>query len=381
MAYKIGLLLPQSGTYASSKDFLWGFREGLKQEANFSTQLFIENIGYAKSSTVQQQYDKLALQYQPDIIVGISHWRPLIENTNMFTQHRTPTFFCELGANLPLPKPLHENVYFNSFNLWQSTYAIGKYIADSGHKKVMYLSHYYDGGYHTPYALCRGVTDNGADYTMPFGIQDGYSKEEIQRLEKHIQDQKPDAIYTIYSNPRHYNLLQWLKSSEFADIPIYSSPYWVDDDLLATQKNSDTAIGIYSANSWSRNMQSELNSTLVKEFEEEEEVTCNVFVAMGFEMASILVQAYQALGDKCFKRKSFKSFLFDSNFKGLREEYYFNKELQCSFSQSHLRKVKKTANRLENIVIQNLDTAQSLSIIEELYQYPNSGWDNPYLCV
>ncbi|MGB1242176.1 MAG: ABC transporter substrate-binding protein [Chitinophagales bacterium] len=380
MSYKIGLLLPQSNIYASSKDFVWGFRQGLKQVEDFPIELFIENMGYAKQNTLQQQYDKLALQNQPNIIVGVSQWRPLIENTSLFTQHRIPSIFCEIGANLPLPQPIHENVYFNSFNLWQATYGMGKYIAHQGHKKVMYLSHYYDGGYHTPYAFCKGLTGNGSDYTMPFGIQDGYDDQQLKRLEEHLQQNQPDALYLIYSNPRHYNLLEWLTTSEFAGIPVYACPYWIDDDLLENHFNKAT-LGVHSANSWSRNMKNGQNQTLVKEYEEEEEITTSVFVAMGFEAGNLLAQAYRALGDKWYKRKSFRSFMLEATLEGPREGHHFHKELQCSFSKHHLRQIQKTVNGLENKVIQDLDTSQSLSIMDELYQYPNSGWDNPYLCV
>lgn len=49
--------------------------------------------------------------------------------------------------------------------------------------------------------------------------------EELERLEKHLQDQQPDALFCIYSNPRHYVLLDWLQSSSFKGLPVFALPY------------------------------------------------------------------------------------------------------------------------------------------------------------
>ncbi|MEZ4884957.1 MAG: ABC transporter substrate-binding protein [Chitinophagales bacterium] len=381
MEYKIGLLIAQSNTYSSSQDFFWGFKEGLKKVPDFPVKIFVENIGFGQKTAIQQQYEKMALQNAPDIIVGMAQWRSLVGNEKVLNQYRIPALFCDIGANLPLPQPLGEHIYFNSFNLWQSNFAMGKYLAKQGHKKVLYLSHFYDGGYHTPYAFCSGVSMGRGDYVMPFAIQDGYNEQEFERLKMHIEQTKPDAIHALYSNPRHYVLLDWLKNNpQTKDISLTANPYWVDDDLLLRNPNEHT-IGILSANSWSRLSPNPINQAIVSQFEEEEEETCSVFVMMGYEAGALLAKAYEALGDKWSKRKYFKSFLLDAKLDGPRDGHHFNSEYQCSFANHHLRKVEKTEGGLQNKVIRDLNIDESLTILKPLYEKPNSGWDNLYLCV
>ena len=124
-----------------------------------------------------------------------------------------------------------------------------------------------------------------------------------------------------------------------------------------------------------------INQALVTKFEEEEEATCNLFVAMGYEAGLLIAEAYTALGDKWCKRKSFKSFILDAKLKGPRAGHHFNAEYQCSFADHHLRKVEKSKNELRTKVVETLDAENSLDILKSLYEQPSSGWDNLYLCV
>ncbi len=382
MQYKIGFLLPQSNGYAVQRNFLTGFKMAIASNPALEWKAFVESIAFGSRKVIAEKYNKLCLQEDVDLIVSIGQWRAYLENAQMFDQNRTPTIFNEIGANLPLPQPLSPHIYTNSLNLWQSYYALGKYLQAQGHQKLMMVSHYYDGGYGMPFALFKGFESPTTQPTMPFMVQDSFGEQELVQLEQYIQQQEADAVCISLSNPRHLHVLDFLTSSKVAEkVQVVTSPYWIDDDILEKHPNAK-AEGIHSVNTWSRSLKNPINQQLVADYEEEEEERISPFVLLGYETGMLVAKAHEALGDKWAKRKSLKSFLSEAKLEGPRNGYHFHPDLQCSFSQHYLRKVETTSNGFENTIVREVSGLQdSMELIELYQQSVSTGWDNPYLCV
>lgn len=382
MQYKIGFLLPQSNNYAVQRDFLTGFKMAMSSNPSLEWKAFVESTVFGLRKVVVEKYNKLYLQENVDLVVGISQWRAYLESAQMFEQNRVPVLFNEIGANLPLPQPASSHIYTNSLNLWQSSYALGKYLREQGHQKLLMVSHYYDGGYGTPFALFKGFESPTTQVAIPFMVQDSFGTQELTQLEQYIQQQGVDAVCISLSNPRHLHLLDFLSSSTIAGkVQIVANPHWIDDDVLEKHPNAKTA-GIHSVNTWNRRLKNPINQQLVADYEEEEEEIISPFVLLGYETGSLVAQAHKALGDKWAKRKSLKSFLLEAKLEGPRNGYHFHPNLQCSFSQHHLQKVEITSNGIENTIVQEVhDLQDSMELIQLYHQSMSTGWDNPYLCV
>ena len=382
MQYKIGFLLPQSNNYAVQRDFLTGFKMAMSSNPSLEWKALVESIAFGLRKVVAEKYNKLCLQENVDLVVGISQWRAYLESAQMFDQNRVPVIFNEIGANLPLPQPVSPHIYTNSLNLWQSCYALGKHLREQRHQKLLMVSHYYDGGYGTPFALFKGFESPKSQVLMPFMVQDSFGEQELTQLEQYIQQQGVDAVCILLSNPRHLHVLDFLSSSTIADkVQIVANPYWIDDDVLEKHPNAK-AVGIHSVNTWSRSLKNPINQQLVADYEEEEEEIISPFALLGYETGMLIVKAHKALGDKWTKRKPLKSFLLEARLEGPRNDYHFHPDLQCSFSQHYSRKVEVNSNGFENTIVQEVgDLQDSMELIALYQQSMSTGWDNPYLCV
>ncbi|MBL6449371.1 ABC transporter substrate-binding protein [Fulvivirga sp. 29W222] len=164
---KVGVLMPQSTEYPKARI---NFVNGIKLyftlfENKFQrgkVELIIEDIGFGTNTLVNEKAHKLLVEDQVNLIVGHMGSSTAVELAQMLSQVEIPVLISNLGEGAIKTDSIPENLYFNTFQFWQSYFHLGQYLASNFKRDWILISSLYDSGYDPLRAFRVGLQTNGA---------------------------------------------------------------------------------------------------------------------------------------------------------------------------------------------------------------------------
>jgi len=190
---KVGILMPQSTEYPKARI---NFVNGIKLyftlfENRFQrgkVELIIEDVGFGSTSIVNEKAHKLLIQDQVDFIVGHLSSSTALELAEMLSQVDMPVLISNLGEVAVKSGSVPHNLYFNTFQFWQSYYHLGQFLSEKAKNDWLLISSLYDTGYDPLRAFRAGLLSNNANITNEIYLNSHDRKELIIEFDKHMKN-------------------------------------------------------------------------------------------------------------------------------------------------------------------------------------------------
>jgi branched-chain amino acid transport system substrate-binding protein len=252
MPFIIGVLVPTSMMFPGvDQAFLAGL-EGAVADLDPLPRLIIEPIGAgAQLDVVTDKIQRLLLIERPHAIAGVlgaalvPHVRKLVD------QHHMPFIACNLGGDL-----LHnggtaqECVFWNSLNLWQSTFALGAWAASNLGRNAAVAAAFHESGFGLVDAFHRGFVEAGGGRIAAIEVTHRESAlEDPSGALARLASANPDFLFGLYSGREGVSFMNALAAAGLAGrLPLLSTAMMTHGHWLPQMASH--AIGVGTACSW-----------------------------------------------------------------------------------------------------------------------------------
>jgi len=269
-----------------------------------------------KPDVAVQEVEGLLKRDNVDIVAGIVYsnilmavYKPVVESN---------AFLISANAG---PAPVagnrcSENFFNTSWQNDQTHGAVGKYVSDSGIKKVFLLAPNYQAGKDGLTGFKRHFKGEVVDEVYTKLGQLDFSAEIAK-----IQSMKPDAVYTFMPGGMGVNLVKQYAQAGLKDkIPLFSA-FTVDETTLPATE--DAGLGLYSASIWAPDLDNAASRKFVEDFRKKYNYVPAYYAAQAYDAARLIDAAVRQAGgvkDKAKLRDALRQAKFDS----VRGSFKFN---------------------------------------------------------
>ena len=252
MPLVIGVLLPTSMMFPGvDQAFLAGF-EGAVADIDPPPRLIIEPIGAgAQLDVVTGRIQRLLLVERPHVIVGVLGAGLLPHVRTFVDQHRTPFIVCNLGGDLPHNGGTPQQcVFWNSLNLWQSTFALGAWAASNVGRNAAVAAAFHESGFGLVDAFYRGFLETGGGRIAGIEVTHRESAiEDPSAAVARLAGASPDFLFGLYSGREGVSFMNAFAAAGLAGrLPLLSTAMMTHGHWLPQM--SPHAIGVRTACSW-----------------------------------------------------------------------------------------------------------------------------------
>lgn len=287
---KVGLMLPSTGTFAALGNAI---TNGFKQYVN-------ENGGKLGGKEVQyfvvddesdpakatENANKLIKRDKVDVLIGTVHSGVALAMAKVARENKTILIVPNAGAD-ELTGPLCSPTLFRtSFSMWQPSFAMGKVMADKGHKRVVTLTWKYAAGNQAVEGFKEGFEKSGGkilkDMTLPF------PNVEFQPFLTEIASLKPDAVYVFFAGAGAAKFVKdYAAAGLNKSIPLYGTGFLTDGTLDAI---GNAGQGLLTTLHYADGLDNKVNNSFRLNYAKTYKMQPDVYAVQGYDAA----QLYQA---------------------------------------------------------------------------------------
>jgi branched-chain amino acid transport system substrate-binding protein len=288
-----------------------------------------------------------------------------------------------MGEYIPFTQHISSNLFFNSFQLWQSEYSLGYWAHKEFGDKGAIIMPLYDAGYHLHSAFRQGTISSGSqliDYhILPYIESKSQVKGQLEVFFDKFRKDPPSFIHALFCGTEVIDFLVDFHQSGLCNkIPLVISAHMASEELLEQVGNLD--IKAYSASLWDFNSQSDLNVRFKQQYTLQTGNKANLFSLLGYEMGTLF---YQLIPD--FIKRDWNSVIRNirnETVKSPRGERNFFLDSNYSTPIIDIEKIEIENNSVRKIAIgQGRSLKYNHEIFNEIHNECITGWQNPYLCV
>ncbi len=262
--------------------------KGALAERGVDHTLALEPVGNAAvKDTVVDRIQRLFLQHQPHVVTGILGAPILRHVTHFLRDNETPILVNNLGAD-PLLDGSDPNpwIFHNSFNLWQSMYALGYWAAREMGIRACVASAFHEAGYGLVTAFWNGFTEAGGGTIVATEVTHRERSDDdpgpaLQRL----ADLDPDFIVGLYSG-REGVSFAGAYAALGLDTPLVASPLMFHE-RWRSQMTADFP-GAKTVFSWDRQGHDAAHRRFLSACEAVDTRTPDLFALLGYEAGHAL---------------------------------------------------------------------------------------------
>lgn len=381
---RIGIFLPTSRLFPGlDRDFMDGLRAGLTESGAAHT-LFVEPVGNAAvQDTMTGSIQRLLLQHRPHVITGVVG-SAMIRHVHMFfDEARVPFLVNSLGAD-----PILDNgtrnpwVFHNSFNLWQSAYALGHWASQNLGSRACIAAGYHEAGYGVVPAFWGGFCEAGGGSVLATEVThrataDDDPTEQIRRL----ADLEPDFVFALYSGREGISFARSFASlGPKGAIPVVSTPFMIHRRWLP--RMGDDVAGLRTAFCWDRRHRNEADQRFREACQAEGCDDPDVFALLGYETGRALCEAREASRGAKWDAEAFRAALADASFTSPRGPWSLDPESGEVNTRDWLMEVRGNGEGATCVnTVESLPLPPSFRGSYDRFrsQELRPGWINPYL--
>lgn len=351
---KIGLMLPYSGTYAALGDAITnGFKQYVDENGGKLAGLPVEYYVVDDESNPSKAVEntrKLVKRDEVDVLVGTVHSGVAMAMAKVARDSKTLMIIPNAGADELTRELCAPNVFRTSFSMWQPAYAMGKVMADKGHKKVVTLTWNYAGGKQSIEGFKESFVKGGGtvikDMNLPF------PNVEFQPFLTEIASIKPDAVFVFFAGG---GAAKFLKDYEAAglkgNIPLYGSGFLTDGVLPAVGKSAD---GVMTTLHYADGLKDPIDISFRANYEKRYKATPDVYAVQGYDAAKLYDAGLKAAKGDTEKVKEIAAGMKAAKFQSPRGPISISKA-HNPIQNIYLREVKNGLNNVVGVAIPALD--------------------------
>ena len=299
---KVGLMLPNTGTYAALGDNIEkGFRLYVNEQGG---KLAGREIQYFKvddesdPAKATDNVNKLIKRDQVDVLVGSVHSGVALAMARAAKESNTLLIVPNAGADGITGAQCAPNIFRTSFSNWQPGYATGVVAAQKGYKRAMTITWNYAAGNETVKGFTESFEKAGGkvvkDLSLPF------PNVEFQALLTEIAAQKPDVVFAFFAGGgavkfvKDYNAAGLRKT-----VPLMGSGFLTDGTLEA---QGAAAQGLITTLHYADDLETPRNNAFRKSFALAYKANADVYAVQGYDAAQLLHAGLVAVSGDFSKR-------------------------------------------------------------------------------
>lgn len=384
---KIGFLTPYSGIYPEmSNHIIHGLLLPFVKYNSQGKQLFAlepEFIKQGDAQSVKDAINKLLYFKQVDVISGVISYYNVPEIIPAIEKREKMAFFFDSGEYIPHTPQISPYIFYNSFQLWQTEYALGYWSQKEFGSKGSIVMGLYDGGYHMHSAFRQGVvkaSGNEIDYTV-IGEpgHEAIFKHQVDAYLQQMEKNKPSYIHALFCGQEAIQFMARYQESKLCkEVPLIVSNHMASEEILEPLERLGTEI--YSASIWNYKDVRKPNQDFVKSFQQATGVRPNLFNLLGYE-AGLMFREMTGYFEKR-DWENIRKTLQKKSIKGPRGLVNFYPKSGFDLPSIDIEKVRFDKNKITKMVVsQGVGLKYDHAVFEEIHRESVSGWQNPYFCV
>lgn len=351
---KVGLMLPYTGTYAKLGQFIDdGFRlrvEQLGGKLGGREVTFVQVDDESKPETATDNMNRLVGRDKVDVVIGTVHSGVAMAMVKVARDSGTMLIIPNAGANDATGPACAPNIFRTSFSNWQTTFPMGKVVADAGIKNVATITWKYTAGAEMIGAFSENFTKNGGkiveDLTLPF------PQVEFQALITRIAQLKPDAVFSFFAGGGAVKFVKdYAAAGLNKSIPLYGAGFLTDGTIEA---QGEAANGLKTTLHYADNLDNPANVAFLKAFKAKTQKDGDIYAVQGFDAASLLEIGLGAVKGDAGARDAMIKAMAAAKIDSPRGPLSFNKA-HNPIQNIYLREVRNGRNELVSIAQSAVD--------------------------
>jgi branched-chain amino acid transport system substrate-binding protein len=351
---KLGVLLPYSGTYAPLGEAitrameLYVKQQGGKLAGRDVTFIKLDDESAPPKAT--ELTTKLVQGEKVDVLFGTVHSGVAMAMVKVARDTNTMLIIPNAGANDATGPACAPNIFRTSFSNWQTTFPMGKVMADAGIKNVATITWRYTAGAEMIGAFAENFTKNGGkiveDLTVPF------PEVEFQALITRIATLKPDAVFSFFAGGGAVKFVKdYAAAGLNKTIPLYGAGFLTDGTIDA---QGEAANGIKTTLHYADNLDNAANVAFLKAFKAKTGKDGDIYAVQGFDGAALLDIGLTAVGGDFAARDKMVAAMGAAKIDSPRGPLTFNKA-HNPIQNIYLREVRNGRNELISVAQASVD--------------------------
>lgn len=352
--FKVGLLVPYTGVFASCGDNITRGAELYLDEVGWQAggreiELIKEDTEM-KGQVGLQKARRLVESEKVDIITGIVSSTVAYAVRDYIVGHKIPLIIANAGAS-DLTRELGSKYIFRvSFSNGQYEYPLGTYAYENLNlREIVVMAPDYAAGHEKAKGFIDGFIDAGGKV-----VQEIYPELGTSDYGPYLTKvENADAVWVHFSGNDSISFVKQYAEYGLKDkMPLLSSGDLVDESSLPSQ--GDSAPGIISALHYSAALETPENVKFVENYKAKYGEEPNMFAEQGYVAARVIVESLSALKGDTSDTEQFLSEIKKVKFIAPRGPFKFDPNTQNVIFNTYIRRVEKEKGHLSNKVIDTI---------------------------
>ncbi|MBB1091900.1 ABC transporter substrate-binding protein [Rhodopseudomonas palustris] len=351
---KVGLMLPYTGTFAKLGQFIDdGFRLRIEQlggKLGGREVSFVQVDDESKPEAATDNMNRLVGREKVDVVIGTVHSGVAMAMVKVARDSGTLLIIPNAGANDATGPACAPNIFRTSFSNWQTTFPMGKVMADAGIKNVVTITWKYTAGAEMVGAFAENFTRNGGkiveDLTLPF------PQVEFQALITRIAQLKPDAVFSFFAGGGAVKFVKdYAAAGLNKSIPLYGAGFLTDGTIEA---QGEAANGIKTTLHYADNLDNPANVAFLKAFKAKTSKDGDIYAVQGYDAAALLDIGLTSVKGDAAARDAMIKAMAAARIDSPRGPLSFNKA-HNPIQNIYLREVRNGRNEMVSIAQAEVD--------------------------
>ena len=351
---KIGLMLPYTGTYAQLGVAITnGFKLAVAQAGGKLGGRELEYFTVDDESDPAKATDntnKLVTRDKVDVLVGTVHSGVAMGMVKIARETGVLFIIPNAGLGAATGALCAPNIFRTSFANSQTTYPMGKVLADRGVKSVVTLTWKYAAGEEMGEGFKDGYAKGGGKILKELYLP--FPSVEFQPLLTEIASLKPDAVFAFFAGGGAAKFLKdWQAAGLKGKIGLYGSGFLTDGILDAA---GSAAEGIETTLHYGDGIETPKNKTFRLNYAKAYKLQPDVYAVQGYDAGLLLAAGLKAVKGDVSKKKELIAALEKAEIDSPRGKWKMSKD-HNPVQDFYLRKVVGKENKVMGVAIKALD--------------------------
>ncbi len=351
---KVGMMLPYTGTYAKLGKFIDdGFRLYVEQKGGKlggREIAFVQVDDESRPEAATDNMNRLVGREKADVVVGTVHSGVAMAMVKVARDSKTLLIIPNAGANDATGAGCAPNIFRSSFSNWQTTFPMGKVMADAGIKNVATITWRYTAGQEMIGAFAENFTKHGGKIAEHMTVT--FPEVEFQALLTRVATLKPDAVFSFFAGGGAVKFVKDYAAAGLGKtIPLYGAGFLTDGTLEA---QGAAANGIKTTLHYADNLDNPANLAFLKAFKDKTGNVGDIYAVQGYDAAALLDVGLKAVGGDDKKRDNMIAAMGAARIDSPRGPLSFNKA-HNPIQNIYLREVRNGRNEMISIAQKEVD--------------------------
>lgn len=334
-------------------------------EANFR----IEDIGKGVVPDIVMAKANELIMHDVDITIAYAGKKVLDGLKLLYKNNKKPLMLMGMAPNIQREEEHGEAPYIasNSFDLWQTSYLLGKYAVHNIGKTGVASVGLFEGGYQFLPLFNEGVEEMGGAIAATHISKKLDETDFTNGLNDLLEQHKPDFLvefYTGIDDERFYEVC--VQKGVTRNLPLIALS-------LGAEPFEGSGTRIIHGFSWQPFIKNDTNTLMQHTYAEKHGDAPDVYVALAYETALWVIEGIKATGGK-FNVNTYCAAITNATFEGPRGNFTVDRE-------------KNTNRPFPTIIIDGTNVAthevsaeDKAKLLETFNNRISGGWFNPYPC-